>query len=431
MALAEVDDLRLLFDPLLADRHHGGVFEVVPPREVHDRELRADFIFVSHRHPDHFDLSSLRRLAELDADSVVITPDALIERCCSRLGFRTVRRIGPRTRLELDTVCVLTTPSRANDEPIAPDALEFGVAIKTDAGAVWNCVDTVHKDRRDLTATLDSIESALEARLALAFVPWCPLLEIEAFTAGRIGFPFASYGEILEDAAVIAGRGAAIVPSSAGARHAAPFQQANALVYPLDEDRFRRDLALRVANVRTWPAGVGGTFAIEADGISFARGSSLVTLGAFREDRAFKPLTIPPLKDSNPGARSEETMRSDVERWVRVDLAPHLRRRSHVLEVVYPSTRDVFTLRDGVVTRDDDPQWDLRNEVAGSFLCDVIEGRRHWGDLLLAGLLRACSRAYDVGPRGLVRANVSPIFLYQAISYTASVERALEHELAP
>lgn len=61
--------------------------------------------------------------------------------------------------------------------------------------------------------------------------------------------------------------------------------------------------------------------------------------------------------------------------------------------------------------------------------CDVLDGRRHWGDLLLGGHLRACSRAYDVGERGLVRARVTPIFLYEALSYSASVERAVEHEL--
>ena len=70
MALAEVSGLRLLFDPLLDDSHHGGVFEVFPPRRLDVEALRPDFVLISHRHPDHFDVRSLRRLSKLDPDTI-------------------------------------------------------------------------------------------------------------------------------------------------------------------------------------------------------------------------------------------------------------------------------------------------------------------------------------------------------------------------
>lgn len=430
MALAEVDGLRLLFDPLLDDCHHGGVFEVVPPRELDEAALRPDFIFVSHRHPDHFDLRSLRRLASRDPDAVVITPDRLVERACLRLGFRTVRVVPPSTRVDLDTVSLVTTSSRANDAPIAPEALEFGVAIRSGRAVVWNRVDTTHRDLADLRRELAAIEEALSAKLALALVPWCPLLEIEATTAGRIGFPFASYGALLEDAALLATHGATIVPSSAGARHAAPWSAMNALVYPVDEARFLRDLALRGASAL--PSGVGGVFVVEGDGVTFESGSPLVTTRPFVDDRSFAPLSIPPLFDPNARNRSESELRARIDAWVCDVLAPATSGggRRAVLEVVYPSGRDVWSLREGVAGRGDDPSWDLRNQIAASLLCEVLDGIRHWGDVLLAGALRGCSRAYDIGERGLVRANVSPIFLYEALSYTASVERAVEYELS-
>jgi L-ascorbate metabolism protein UlaG (beta-lactamase superfamily) len=429
MALAEVDGLRLLFDPLLSDRHHGGVFEVVPPRAINAGALRADFVFVSHRHPDHFDLPSLRRLAELDPDSVVITPDALIERCCKRLGFRTVRKVAPRTRIELDTVCVVTTPSRANDDPIDPEALEWGIAIKGHDGVVWNRVDTVYRDRADLNRTVDDIERALDGKLSLALVPWCPLLEVDALTAGSIGFPFRAYSELLEDAAAIAARGAAIVPGSAGARHAAPYDAMNALVYPVSEQRFLRDLRARVPGARAFPLGVGGTFEIEGE-VRYREGCALIEVRAHVDERDFDPLAIPEVIDANLDGREEPRMRTAIDAWLRTELAPRLTGRTFLLEVVFPGGREAWTFRDRACAHRADPEWDLRNEVAASLLCDVIEGRRHWGDVLLAGALRGCSRAYDVGARGLVRANVSPIFLYEAISYTASVERAVEHELS-
>lgn len=432
MALAEADGLRLVFDPLLVDRHHGGVFEVTPPRTVNVAALRPDFIFVSHRHPDHFDIGSLRRLAELDPDSVVITADTLVARVCTRLGFRTVRHVAPSTRVELDTLALLTTPSRANDAPIDPEALEWGVALAHDGALVWNQVDTIHASVAELSATIDLIEAQLATKPTLALVRWCPLLEVEASLAGRIGFPFVTYGEILEQAALVA-RDAAIVPGSAGARHAEPWNAMNSLVYPLDEARFVRDVRVRVPSARVFPSRPGGAFEVSRDGVEHDPhgGESLVTVGEVIDDRDFKPLAIPALSDPNPTGRDEAKMRETIDAWIRGPLADALARygRRFLLEVVYPRSRDEWTIA-GAATRGHDPQWDVRNEIAASQLCEVIEGRRHWGDLLLAGVLRACSRAYDVTGRGLVRANVPPIFLYAAISYSASVERAVEHELS-
>lgn len=420
MALAEAAGLRLLFDPLLDDRHHGGVFEVNPPRTIHREALRPDFIFVTHRHPDHFDLPSLRALAALDPDSVVVTPDALVARTAERLGFHTVRLVAPSTRVELDGVRVLTTPSNANLAPIAPEALEFGVAVEHEGAIVWNEVDTVHTSIAEL---VNEIARALSGKVMLALMQWCPLLEVEASLAGSIGFPFAAYARLLEQAAAV---NAVVVPSSAGARHAAPFEAMNALVYPVDETRVLRDLAAR--GVRTFPSSVGDAFAVSRAGVEreVSAGASLVTPRR-AEPVDFKPLAIPPLRDPNLEGRSEEDLRAIIEPFVRSLRGDRLR---WLLEIVYPSTLEAWSISDGEVRRGHDPAWDLRNEVAASMLCDVIEGRRHWGDLLLGGTLRACSRAYDVGPAGLTRARTQPIFLYSALSYSESVERAVEHELS-
>ena len=75
--LIEAAGLRLLCDPLLGVEHHGGVFEISPRRRLHAQALRPDFLLISHRHPDHFDLPSLATLAALDPETVVVTPDEL------------------------------------------------------------------------------------------------------------------------------------------------------------------------------------------------------------------------------------------------------------------------------------------------------------------------------------------------------------------
>ncbi|MEQ9324729.1 MAG: hypothetical protein RIF41_36525, partial [Polyangiaceae bacterium] len=78
---------------LLGETHHGDVFELRPRRRIDEAALAADFVVVSHRHPDHFDVASLHRLAQLDRDSVVLTSDPLVERTARAVGFSTVARV--------------------------------------------------------------------------------------------------------------------------------------------------------------------------------------------------------------------------------------------------------------------------------------------------------------------------------------------------
>jgi hypothetical protein len=105
-----------------------------------------------------------------------------------------------------------------------------------------------------------------------------------------------------------------------------------------------------------------------------------------------------------------------------------------VIEVVHPDDRRAHTLIVGpdaaTVASGFDPDWDVYDVVAGSLLADVIAGRRHWGDLLLAGALRGYSRAYELGPGGLAAANVGELFVYYALSYDESTRRAIAWELA-
>src|SRR5262245_2856125 len=125
MWLARAGELRILFDPLLDGPHHGGVFEVTPPRTIDVHALRPDFIVVSHQHPDHFDVASLRALAALDPESVVLTADALVADTAERVGFRTVSRLEALQRVELSEARLFTTPSAAGD------TVEWGGIVAT------------------------------------------------------------------------------------------------------------------------------------------------------------------------------------------------------------------------------------------------------------------------------------------------------------
>lgn len=436
--LAEASGLRLLFDPLIESRHHGGVFELHPRRTLDVAALAADFVFVSHRHPDHFDLASLRLLCTHDADTVVVTSDPLVERCARRIGFRDVRVIGEGTHVALDGVRLVTTPS------IDPGTIEWGMMVAADDAVVWNQVDTVHASADAVRSTVSRSLGALEAReVSLALVRWQPLLEINAQISGRAMFPHEHYAAIVEQVAAIDAR--AVVPASAGAVHAPPFGAMNHLVYPVPEERFLGDLAVRLPGVQAFPARTGATFHVDPDGVSFASDGARALIASMEEShadpRVFRPFVIETIVDPNLDDRAEETMRDTIERWVRAELAPALirptegrARTSLVLEVVLPTGSDAFTITlsdgDARIERRFDDDYDALVSIAGSMLCDVIEGRRHWGDPLLAGLLRSSTRMYQVDSQAIRPQRFASIFLYYALDYERSVVSALEHSLS-
>ena len=437
MWLAEAAGLRLLFDPLLAPTHHGGVFEVVPRRDVFAEGLRPDFVLVSHRHPDHFDVPSLHALARLDPESVVVTPDRLVGWAAERLGFSTVRIVPPNQRIELDGVAVITTPS--------VDAREWGAMVATDAGVAWNQVDTVLRDAAEVQrVTVKSLEALGHDRVALGLVRWQPMLEIAAVLGHPTRFPYRQYGGLLDQIDAIGA--SAVVPSACGGSHVDPFRWMDRHVFPLTPDRFARDLAGRSPSTVVLPSAIGTRYAVEAGQASVIASASpdLVTLEQPPVDpRGFEPMSIPPLRDDNPRDHDEATMRPRVQAWIEGDLVDALGRMharlptSRVLRcvvaVVWPAGDESFTivLGDGAprCERRDDRDWDLRNQIAGSQLWEVVEGRRAWGDVLLSGCLRARTRAYDATPTGLSRLDVGETFLYYALSYDESVERSVRWEV--
>jgi hypothetical protein len=441
MWLAEVGELRILFDPLLERAHHGGVFEVWPARRVRAAAMRADFVVVSHRHPDHFDPSSLRALADADADTVVLTADELVASVARRVGLRTVQVIGAGCRVDLHSARVFTTPSAT------PDVVEWGAMIEAGGAVVWNQVDTALRgsaDVRRVCALAAEALGAAAARPDLVLARWQPLLEVTGALGERTAFPLEAYTELLDQAAATQAR--ALVPSSAGVRHARPYAAMNRAVYPVTEARWLRDVQRRMPSARALPALLGARYRVSSEGVELEPGvgADLVeVLQSDGDDRVYRPFELPPITDEDLGGRDVSAMRDIVGRWIERTLAPALlacypatgarRPLRFVVEVVFSSARDAYTLEvsshGARCARGLDADYDALNVIAGSMLFDVIEGRRHWGDPLLAGLYRASLRAYDVDEHGVRPLRVAATFLYHAISYEESILRALDWEL--
>src|SRR4028119_343755 len=79
-------DCRILMDPVLWDPFYEGTNAVYPNREViHEKLPEFDFLVISHKHTDHFDIRSLAYLPK--TVDVLIPKDKLIETSLRKLGY--------------------------------------------------------------------------------------------------------------------------------------------------------------------------------------------------------------------------------------------------------------------------------------------------------------------------------------------------------
>jgi L-ascorbate metabolism protein UlaG (beta-lactamase superfamily) len=425
--LLEASGLRVALDPLLFERHAGDVFEVVPRRRVDVRTLRADFILVSHAHFDHFDVRSLHALAQADPDTVLVTSDDLVERAALALGFRTVHKIPPATRIELSGgLSFATTPSYAPD-------VEWGEMFADASGVVWNMIDTVFPSTREVEQIRDAAAGGRPIDLVLA--PIQTLREIAMSTADDVGFRADDHGHLL---AVAAAAGAKVVaPSACGEAFAPPYEAMNRFVYPVSRRRAARDLERYAPGIRTVVPELGQALVVEAGQVTVEPGSiGLERLSDGADPRSFAPIEGAPMFDPNLEGRAEGELADVALAWCASTLGPALARAfehrgdlegtAYVLEIVLPSDRlHVRFDERGVMSRGADPEYDVLVSVAGSMLADVIEGRRGWVEPLLAGLLRSSVRAAHVTPGSSRLLNVAPIFPYYALPYRDSIERAV------
>ncbi len=426
--LVEAGQLRLLCDPVLGPGHSGGTFSFVPRRRIDARDLRADFVFVSHAHPDHFDPESLAALAKADADSIVVTPDAIVAEVARLVGFRSVRSVPPGTRIELDgDLVVMTTPSRAPE-------VEWGVLALDRSASVWNMIDTVFEGPAEVRRIRDATTAGRRVDLALA--PVQPMREVALATAGWVGFDFRQYEHMLACATAV--DAAHLVPSAAGDVHAPPFDAMTAWVQPVSRDRAGRDVERLAPATRVLYPRVGEALVVEGGTVGIEPGGVPLEMLGDAAVRAFRPLEAAPLVDPNLLGLPEQTYRDRIRRWLADDLAPALARslaeREDLaavrlsLEVVYPDAREGVTfdrhgrMRDGV-----DDEYEVLNIAAASMLYEVIEGRRGWGEPLLAGLLRSSVRGIAVVGGVARHLSIAPMFLYYALPYLESARRAALH----
>ena len=117
--LVETRGVRILSDPWYEGRIYGDAWELCPAPPAWPEVGRLDAIYLSHAHPDHFHVPTLRRLLPaVGADVAVLVPQLVfpvMRDALSSLGYRNVVEMAPGRAFDFKGVRLFCQQYRFND----------------------------------------------------------------------------------------------------------------------------------------------------------------------------------------------------------------------------------------------------------------------------------------------------------------------------
>ncbi len=385
-------------DPVFFDPFEEGAVTSCPEREVDLGNFpEIDYLVVSHRHPDHFDIPSLARLPR--ACHVLCPADAQLLYALGQLGFSHVTPIDARRLLTSGDLQLF--PTRSEE----PGVRELGLVVADGSGVVWNQVDTILSlaTIQEIVARFGTVD-LLGARYASQ--------NFEFFESRAAAFPYEEHQRNLET--VLAVRPRVVVPGSAGFKFAGDHAWLNRYLFPVSAARFAADLSRLEAGIRPILLRPGDVVEVEGGEVEVHRSASPFcrTVRDDTELIRFDPTApIPPLRDPNPAGYTEEAMAGTIgacleglHRYAvehagrRLTLADRYRRAGAVYEVavVFPDRPRRWQIdfrRDPPALEvDGTAEADMVHRIAASALADWALRRR--GYFYTRAYSRRCSTLY-------------------------------------
>jgi len=390
--LVETREAVLLVDPVLLDPFEGGAVSSWPERAVDRNGMPApDFVVITHRHPDHFDV---RSLALLGRDTTVLLPhDPLIAHGVQKLGFKELLRLEPgHTVSWFDTQL---WPTRS-EEPVR----EVGLVFADSTGAIFDQVDT---------AVSRETAEQLRARFRLAahFARYASQ-NFEFFESRHTEFPWREHARNLETAAAL--EAGLVVPGSAGFRFCGEHAWLNRFLFPVSRESFLADLRRVAPILRGETMDPGDVLEVESGEARILRAASpfVSCTGRGEKELRFDPTApVPPLADPNLDGHGSQELRQGVRHivealaaWARdvsrpLSLPWRYRQAGTVyaLEAVLPDGALHFTLdfhgEEPSLRESGGPEPTVVHRIAASMLCAWAERRRDFFSV------RAWSRRYS------------------------------------
>jgi UDP-MurNAc hydroxylase len=286
--LVELDGATCLMDPVLRDPFEEGTVASCPRRTVDIDSLPAvDILVISHRHPDHFDVASLDRVAR-DVDAIC-PPDPLIVHALRQLGFSQVHPVetmAPIVGLDFELF-----PTRSELASIP----EMGLVFRDRSGTFWNQVDTLLADE-----TIDAVRDHF-ATIDLLFAMYASQ-NFEFFESRATEFPVETHRRNLETVMRI--DPTVVAPASGGFCFVGEHDWLNTFLFPISRERFVADLRRLEPRVDARLVDPGDVLELRVgDGVVLHEGASPFAHNEARDTAriAYDPTAaIPPLSDPNP-----------------------------------------------------------------------------------------------------------------------------------
>jgi len=406
--LVRTQDHTILMDPVLWDPHQEGLFDVCPKREVlHQYLPRPDFLIISHKHLDHFDIRSLAALPK--TVKVLIPQDELIERCLSKLGYQKIYKLNDFSEIKVGATRIMTTNS-ANKVP------EFGVVFADESGVFWNQVDT------DVSSnTIDFVLSRY-SRVDFVLATWQPMLELSYQFNRSMTFPYAAYNQLLDNLRAIKPK--AIAPGANAFKYIGGSSWLNRVVFPVTREQFCRDVRLLCPELKEsiYELDPGdtltlahGTFQNQPGGCEFVR-----KIGGDREELDFYPVAVGrDMVDTIQEGVTPAILRKTIDEEVEKDLllfikdhptlfAEHYRWKViYQLTVIFPdgATKWSFDFSESAVRmrRARSPLANLHSIITASGFYGLLKGVHGWDYVIMGGYYRRFNKIYAVTDFGLVQ----------------------------
>lgn len=337
-------DCRILMDPVFYDPFYEGTNQVCPRREViPERIPDFDFLVISHKHTDHFDIRTLASLPK--TVDVLIPRDTLIENCLHQLGYSQIYPLKDFSEVRIGSTSLFTTRS----EQRVP---EFGLVIVDESGVFWNQVDT------NVSPNTISFILSRYGKIDFLLATWQPMLEINYQLNQSLSFPYLAYNQLLSNISWIQPK--AIAPGSNGFKYINDSSWLNQIVFPVTREQFCHDVSYICP-------GLGENIFVlnPGDVLTFSNGefhhlpASCDYVRTVEDDRAdleFAPVKFGDnLKDNNPYNYDIESMRQVIEEEIFLNLPKYIMENYESIFRVYRKWKVIYQLE--VIFPDFSQKW--------------------------------------------------------------------------
>jgi UDP-MurNAc hydroxylase len=426
--VVETQDCKILMDPVLWDPFCEGLNESCPKREIFPEQLPDfDFLVISHRHLDHFDLRSLAYLPK--KVDVLIPTDKLLEEYLRYLGYQRIYRLN-----EFDTVRVGSTKmTTTRSEFRVP---EYGMVFADESGVFWNAVDSEFA-APTIQAVLDTY-----SQIDFLLTPWNMGMEGKYQFDRGTSFPFELYGHLFNLLDLIKPK--AIAPGAQGFKYINESSWQNQVVFPVTRERFCHDLKI------AFPELESNIFTLDpGDELTIDRGQCELSVRTSPYARTivddsdcleFAPVKVGnPMRDSNLEQYSLESIKSTLETEICVNLPEFIRQKRnslfqehdrwqviYQLEVIFPDGCQKwhidFTQEQIQVQQGRNPLANLFSYITASSFYSLIQKKKDWDYLSCSGEYRFFQKIYSINRFGVNYPNlpiINPIELKFYSNYVA------------